>query len=62
MTRDTLITARKARLLTQTQVAEFIGVTQQAIARWERGSSTPDTAVQIKVAALLGVKREELFS
>ena len=39
---ENLIHLRKARRLTQEAVAEKVGVTRQAVAKWEAGDSMPD--------------------
>ena len=41
---EQLTTARKARKLTQQQVAEQLHVTRQTISSWEVGRSYPDLA------------------
>ena len=40
--------------LTQEQLAEKIGVSRQAVAKWERGDSMPDINSCIKLAELYG--------
>lgn len=40
--------------LTQEQLAERIGVSRQAVAKWERGESMPDINSCIKLAELYG--------
>ena len=40
--------------LTQEQLAEQIGVSRQAVAKWERGDSAPDIDSCIKLAELYG--------
>jgi len=42
---DSLRTLRKRKNLTQTQVGEKIGITPQAISKWERGESFPDISL-----------------
>lgn len=42
MFKDNLIQLRKYRHLTQEELAEKIGVTRQAIAKWEAGETIPD--------------------
>lgn len=41
--------------LTQEQLAEELGVSRQAVAKWERGESTPDLDSCVKLAELYGV-------
>jgi len=46
--------ARTAAGLTQENVAEAMGVSRQAVAKWESGQSAPSTANLIRLAELLG--------
>ena len=39
---DNLIQLRKAHRMTQEAVAEKVGVSRQAVAKWEAGDSMPD--------------------
>ena len=41
MFRDNLIQMRKMKSLTQEALAEKIGVTRQAVAKWESGETEP---------------------
>ncbi len=48
---------RQARLdagLTQAEVAERLGTTQSAVARWERGAVTPSLAAAARFAEAVG--------
>ena len=45
---------RKQNGLTQEQLAEKLGVSRQAVAKWERGESVPDIAAYIQLADLYG--------
>ena len=40
-----IATLRKSKGLTQTELGERVGVSFQAVSKWERGESLPDTAV-----------------
>ena len=42
MLRDNLIQLRKLHQLTQEEVAEKVGVSRQAVAKWEAGETVPD--------------------
>jgi transcriptional regulator with XRE-family HTH domain len=48
--------ARQRRTLTQVQVAEALGVSQSAVARWESGRSFPSAATAGKIEKLLGIQ------
>ena len=53
--------ARKAKGLSQDQLAKMIGVTQGAVAQWENGLTHPSFEVLPKLAAALGVTVDELI-
>ena len=57
-----LIQLRKMHQLTQEALAEQIGVTRQAIAKWEAGDSVPDLQTGQKLAEVLNVSLDELVS
>ncbi len=52
---------RRARGLTQYQVAAHMGVTPQAVSKWERGLACPDLVFLDDLAELLGIGLEELL-
>lgn len=47
--------------MTQEFVAETIGVSRQAVSKWENGTSDPSTSNLIALARLYGVPAEELL-
>lgn len=47
--------------MTQELVAEKVGVSRQAISKWESGASEPSTSNLIKVARVYGVDPAELL-
>ncbi len=47
--------------MTQEFVSEAIGVSRQAVSKWENGSSDPSTSNLIALAELYGVSAEELL-
>lgn len=47
--------------MTQEFVAETLGVSRQAVSKWEIGSSDPSTTNLIALAKLFGVTAEELL-
>jgi len=53
---------RKAKSLTQDQMAESLGVSRQAIAKWEGDVSVPDLENSRRIASLFGISMEELIS
>jgi len=51
---------RKERSISQAELAGKLGVSRQAVSKWEQGSSSPDTAKLIQLAELLGTDVEYL--
>lgn len=47
--------------MTQEFVAEAIGVSRQAVSKWETGAADPSTANLLALARLYGVSPEELL-
>ena len=47
--------------MTQEFVAESIGVSRQAVSKWESGTSDPSTSNLLALAKLFGVSAEELL-
>lgn len=47
--------------MTQEFVAERLGVSRQAVSKWENGSSDPSTANLLALAKLYGINAEELL-
>ncbi|OTA18462.1 transcriptional regulator [Xenorhabdus vietnamensis] len=57
---ERLRTLREARGLTQTRLAELIGVLPRVYNRWERGHISPQLDTLIKMADVLQVSLDEL--
>ena len=53
---------RQKNNLTQDQVAEKLGVSYQAVSKWENNANTPDIALLPQIANLFGVSIDALFS
>ena len=47
--------------MTQEFVAEHLGVSRQAVSKWENGTSDPSTANLLALAKLYGIRAEELL-
>ena len=58
---QTLKELRNDKNMTQEFVAESLGVTRQAVSKWENGSSEPSTSNLIAIAKLYEVAPEELL-
>lgn len=59
--REKLVQLRKSRNLTQEQLAEELGVSRQAVSRWEAGDSTPDMLNLLGICDLFGVSSDYLI-
>ncbi|MBE6990646.1 MAG: helix-turn-helix transcriptional regulator [Ruminococcaceae bacterium] len=53
---------RVERQMTQEFVAESLGVSRQAVSKWESGASDPSTSNLLALARLFGVSAEELLA
>ena len=51
---------RKARKLTQEDLAGFLGVTKASVSKWETGQSYPDLELLPRIATYFGVSIDEL--
>ena len=52
---------RKIMGLTQTDLANKLEVTEQAVSKWERDQSCPDVSTFAKLAETLGLSSDELL-
>lgn len=53
--------ARRDAGLTQNDLARRVGVTAQAVSKWEQGRSCPDIAILDEIADALGISLFELL-
>ncbi len=60
MFRDNLVHLRKLNRMTQEDVAEKVGVTRQAFAKWESGETVPDLDKCRLLADVFGVSLDDL--
>lgn len=58
---EKIIHLRKRRGLTQDSLAEMLGVTAQAVSKWERGESMPDVSLLPALARIFEVSIDSLF-
>lgn len=58
---ERIAAARKAAGLTQEALGEKLGVSRQAVSKWESGASDPSTSNLLALARLYGVSAEELL-
>ena len=52
---------RKARALTQEKLGEMLGVSSQAVSKWENGDSLPDILLLPKLCDILGISLDALL-
>lgn len=57
-----LVKMRKAHGYSQEELAEKLGLSRQAVSKWERAESSPDTDNLIMLSRLYGVSLDELLS
>ena len=62
ITGATIKRLREAKSLTQSQLAERLGVTAKAVSKWETGKGLPDITLIEPLAIALGVSVPELIS
>lgn len=56
-----LVELRKSNSLSQEALAEKLGISRQAVSKWERAEASPDTDNLIMLARLYGVSLDELL-
>ena len=56
-----LVQMRKDKGFSQEVLAEKLGISRQAVSKWERAESSPDTSNLITLAKLYGVSLDELL-
>lgn len=59
---DRLIKLRKKNGYSQEEVADKLGLSRQAVSKWERAEASPDTDNLICLAKLYGISLDELLS
>lgn len=53
---------RNEQGVTQDALAEYLGISYQAVSKWETGTTLPDITLLPKLAVFFGVRIDELFS
>ena len=59
---EKIINLRKARNMSQEELAEQLGVSRQAVSRWEVGSALPDASNILQLSKLFGVSADYLLN
>lgn len=60
MFKDNLSHLRKLNHMTQEDIAEKLGVTRQAVAKWESGETIPDLEKSRQLAEIFGVSLDDM--
>ena len=60
MLHENLIALRKLKHMTQEDLADALGVSRQAVSKWESGQSAPDLEKGKQLAELFGVTLDDL--
>ena len=58
---DQLIKFRKEHGLSQEELASRLGISRQAVSKWERAEASPDTDNLIMLARIYGISLDELI-
>lgn len=53
---------RKQQHLTQRELAEFLGISDKSVSKWECGNGMPDIALMFPICDILKINLNELFS
>lgn len=53
---------RKEKKLTQAQLASYLGITDRAVSKWERGKGLPDPVYMLELCKLLDISVNELLT
>ncbi len=61
MLKDNLVMLRKLNSFSQEQIAEKIGISRQAYAKWESGATIPDIDRVAQLAEVYGVSLDSLM-
>ena len=59
---ETIKKLRKERDVTQEKLADYLGISYQAVSKWENGTALPDITLVVPLANFFGVGTDELFS
>lgn len=56
-----IVKYRKENKLTQSQLAERVGVSTQAVSKWEQGICAPDISLLPEISKVFSININELF-
>lgn len=58
---ERILEYRRERGISQREFGEMLGVTSQAVSKWERGICCPDISLLPELANILGLQMQDLF-
>ena len=58
---ETICRYRQNRRMTQEEFASRLGLTPQAVSKWERGNGLPDASLMEGICSVLGIKADTLL-
>jgi len=58
---ETLAGLRKEKKLSQTELANHLNITHQAVSKWERGESWPDIETVVRLSTLFDITVDDLL-
>lgn len=58
---EQIVNARQGQKMTQEELAVRLGVTSQAVSKWERGQGLPDAAMLADICTILGIDANDLL-
>lgn len=62
MIAERILVYRQEKCISQREFGELLGVTSQAVSKWERGICCPDISLLPELAQILSVQIQELFA
>ena len=57
-----IATVRKQNNLTQRQLADFLGISDKTVSKWERGKGMPEVSLMLPLCQKLGITVNDLLS
>ena len=57
-----IVECRKAKKLTQVELAEKLGVTDKSVSKWKNGNCLPDVSLYKKICEILDITLNEFFA
>ena len=58
---EKITSLRKAKNITQAQLAEYLHLVPQTVSKWEAGNGAPDISLLPRIADFFGISLDDLF-